>query len=219
VFRTAHTARTASPPALLFLAIPLLAAMACGGASTGAKTHDGGAEKDAPMRDSGTRRDEGGSSKDAATDRRAPPVDAACPGSPPACATRDSDGCCDVTRTSSAVCSGGAWLCSGQPLPGCRNCFPQPSGASGCTPACGGGSVCVETYPYPNGPARPLDSGACQAGELAYESGCLPDPTFTCAPDPCKGPLDCSCAQSACGFYGVCIETTAATITCAGIMP
>ncbi|HVY39039.1 MAG TPA: hypothetical protein VHM31_13935, partial [Polyangia bacterium] len=71
--------------------------------------------------------------------------------------------------------------------------------ASGCTPACTAGSICVGSG-IEGGAVFEADAGVCPPGRHAVNNICVQDLSYACRPIPaaCTGAVTCSCAATLC---------------------
>lgn len=103
------------------------------------------------------------------------------------------------------------YLSSPSGPPGTHYCGEAPKldgGASGCTPACANGQVCVSDQIIGGAFSAPDDAGACPPGRHLDGNQCVLDPTYHCvvSPPDCASALvfDCACAQSVCTSQSSC---------------
>ncbi len=90
---------------------------------------------------------------------------------------------------------------------------------TGCTPACGAGSVCVGTGTQ-GGAVFFADGGVCPPGRHVENNRCVQDLTFACMPIPsaCNGNATCACASSLCNGRS-CGAPSPGEITCILAVP
>jgi len=92
--------------------------------------------------------------------------------------------------------------------------------ATGCTPACATGSVCVGSGTQ-GGAVYFADAGVCPPGRHAENNVCLQDLTYECMPIPsaCNGTVTCSCAAAALCAARPCISANATEVRCVQLVP
>jgi hypothetical protein len=96
------------------------------------------------------------------------------------------------------------------------------SGAMTCSPACGGGSVCVGTGTEGGAVIFPNDAGVCPSGSHLAGSTCQRDLSYACMPVPAAcggGAATCACASTLCQSGHMCQVQNDGVLTCIEAVP
>ena len=95
------------------------------------------------------------------------------------------------------------------------------SGATTCSPACGGGSVCVGTGTEGGAVIFPDDAGVCPSGTHLAGSSCQRDLSYACMPIPfaCGGAVTCACASTLCPSGHICEAPGGDFLNCIEAVP
>jgi len=90
-----------------------------------------------------------------------------------------------------------------------------------CTPACGGGSVCVGTGTLGGALILPNDAGVCPSGRHLSGNICVGDLSYACMtiPASCNGTVTCACASSLCPSLHMCQGPSGGILSCVEAVP
>jgi hypothetical protein len=96
------------------------------------------------------------------------------------------------------------------------------SGAATCSPACGGGSVCVGSGTEGGVVIFPDDAGVCRSGTHLAGSTCQNDLSYACMPIPAAcngGAATCACASTLCASGHMCQVAGDGFLNCVELVP